>query len=168
MTAVTARLLLAEQDNVARGFLAENLQADGYEVLVAADSAASLALLAEPLDALLVDDNGDTLSVVDAIRSGTRAQLDPLLPILVLSPHADQLQRTRLLERGADDVVGKPYSYPELRARLAALLRRAQARRTPQVLRAGSLRLDVRSRRAWVGQVEVEPLRARSSSCCWR
>jgi hypothetical protein len=110
---------------------------------------------------LIVDVNGDTLGVIDAIRDKDRPDIDPDLPILVLTSHTDELHRTRLLERGADDVLSKPYSYPELRARLGALLRRADARRTPCVLRAGSLRLDVRSRRAWVGEVELEPLRGK-------
>lgn len=70
----------------------------------------------------------------------------------------DWLARTRLLERGADDVIAKPYSYPELRARLAALLRRSQVRRAPHVLRAGSPRLDTRSRRANVAGIQVEEL----------
>ena len=112
-------------------------------------------------EALIVDVNGDTLGVIDAIREQTYPAIDPDLPILVLTSHTDELHRTRLLERGADDVLCKPYSYPELRARLGALLRRTDARRTPCVLRAGSLRLDVRSRRAWVGEVEIEPLRGK-------
>lgn len=158
MTAATARVLIAEQNDVARQFLTDNLEADGYRPVGAADTAAALELLAASFDALIVDVNGETLGLVDAIRSETRPELDPQLPILVLSSQADELHRTRLLERGADDVLCKPYSYPELRARLAALLRRANARHTPQVLRAGSLRLDVRSRRVWVGEVEIEPL----------
>lgn len=161
MTAATARVLIAEQNDVARQFLTANLEADGYRPVGAADTAAALELLAASFDALIVDVNGETLGLIDAIRSETRPELDPQLPILVLSSQADELHRTRLLERGADDVLCKPYSYPELRARLASLLRRAHHRRTPHMLRAGSLRLDVRSRRAWVGEVEIEPLRGK-------
>jgi DNA-binding response OmpR family regulator len=108
-----------------------------------------------------VDVNEDTLGLIDSIRQEGRSGVDSQLPILVLTSHPGELHRTRLLERGADDVLCKPYSYPELRARLGALLRRAHARRTPQVLRAGSLRLDVRSRRVWVGQVEIDALPGR-------
>jgi len=161
MTAVAPNVLIAEHDDVSRLFLADNLQADGYWPVCAADTAAALELLSGTPDALIVDVNGDTLGVIDAIREQIRPGVDPQLPILVLTSHTGELHRTRLLERGADDVLCKPYSYPELRARLGALLRRADARRTPQVLRAGSLRLDVRSRRAWVGEVEIEPLRGK-------
>jgi DNA-binding response OmpR family regulator len=161
MPAVAQNVLIAETDDVSRLFLADNLEADGYRPVCAADTGEALELLSETPDALIVDVNGDTLGVIDAIREQTRPHIDPHLPILVLTSRAEELHRTRLLERGADDVLCKPYSYPELRARLGALLRRADARHTPHVLRAGSLRLDVRSRRAWVGEVEIEPLRGR-------
>ena len=55
----------------------------------------------------------------------------------------------------------RAYTIPRTLPRLGALLRRADARRAPRVLRAGSLRLDVRSRRAWVGEIELEPLRGK-------
>jgi DNA-binding response OmpR family regulator len=151
-------VLIAEHDNPVRQFLADNLQADGYWPVCASDGDAALELLAGSLDAMIVDVNGDTLSVIDAIRRETVPAIDPQLPILALTSDAAELHRTRLLERGADDVVCKPYSYLELRARLGALLRRAHARQRPQVMRAGSLRLDVRCRRAWVGNTEIEGL----------
>jgi DNA-binding response OmpR family regulator len=159
MTAVAPNVLIAENDDVSRLFLNDNLEAYGYRPVCAAVTAAALGLLSATLDALIVDVNGDTLGVIDAIRDQVRPGIDPHLPILVLTSHTGELHRTRLLERGADDVLCKPYSYPELRARLRALLRRADARRAPRVLRAGSLRVDVRARRAWVGEVELEPLR---------
>jgi DNA-binding response OmpR family regulator len=161
MTAVAPNILIAENDDVCRLFLADNLEADGYRPICAADTPEALGLLSARLDALIIDVNGDTLVVIDAIRDQVRPDIDPALPILVLTSHTGELHRTRLLERGADDVLCKPYSYPELRARLGALLRRADARRAPRVLRAGSLRLDVRSRRAWVGEIELKPLRGK-------
>jgi len=161
MTTVAPNVLIADNDDVCRLFLAHNLEADGYRPICAADTATALEVLSAAPDALIVDVIGDTLGVIDAIREEAHAHVDPHLPILVLTSHTSELHRTRLLERGADDVLCKPYSYPELRARLGALLRRADARHTPQLLRAGSLRLDVRSRRTWVGEVEIEPLRGK-------
>jgi DNA-binding response OmpR family regulator len=61
----------------------------------------------------------------------------------------------RALERGADDVLAKPFSYPELRARLGAVLRRCYGR-PRQVLRVGGLTLDWGTRRAWIGEREVQ------------
>jgi DNA-binding response OmpR family regulator len=168
MNAEIKRVLVAECDGRALTFVAENLRADGYDVAAAADTDQALGQLASAIDTVIVDVNGDTLGLVDAIREQRRAVVDPLVPILVLTSRACEHHRVRLLEPGADDVLLKPYSYPELRARLAALLRRSQARTVPQVLPAGMLRLDVRARRVWVGDVEIEPLRAKSRSCCAR
>jgi DNA-binding response OmpR family regulator len=64
----------------------------------------------------------------------------------VLSRDADRLQRIRMLDRGGDDVVRKPFAYPELRARVAALLRRSASRRCARIRRAGPIVIDVRSR----------------------
>ena len=66
--------------------------------------------------------------------------------MLVLSGRANELDRVRGFERGADDYVVKPFSYPELRGRVAALLRRAQGRRVAGRLRVGGLVLDPPSR----------------------
>jgi DNA-binding response OmpR family regulator len=161
MTAPTPTVLIAEHDAAARAFLADNLEADHYWALCAGDKATALELLSAAPDALIVDLVGDTLALVDAIRQGFWSGVDPQLPILVLTSRASELQCTRLLERGADDVVCKPYSYPELRARLGALLRRAHARHARRVLRAGPLRLDLNSRRVWVRDVEIERLRGK-------
>jgi DNA-binding response OmpR family regulator len=88
-------------------------------VLSAPDRAKALALLstAHP-DLILVDVNGQTLALLDAIRAGDglAGRVDPDTPLIVLSRDADRLQRIRVLERGGDDVVRKPFAYPELRA----------------------------------------------------
>jgi DNA-binding response OmpR family regulator len=101
-------VLIAEHDNLAREFLTENLQADGYRPVCAADGDAALELIASPLDAPIVDVNGDTLSVIDVVRGEAVPAADPQLPILVLTSNGTELHRTRLFERGADDVVCKP------------------------------------------------------------
>ena len=101
-------------------------------MLIAPDRAKALALLSTSHpDLILVDVNGETLELVDAIRSGEglAGRADPDTPLIVLSRDADRLQRIRVLERGGDDVVRKPFAYPELRARIAAVLRRSELRR---------------------------------------
>src|SRR6516165_5621436 len=124
-----ATILLAEEDDATRAFLHENLSADGYQVLVAPDRAKALALLstAHP-DLIVVDINGETLELLDTVRAGEgiAGRADPDTPMIVLSREADRLQRIRLLDRGGDDVVKKPFAYPELRARIGAVLRRSQ------------------------------------------
>ena len=149
MSMTTGTILVAEEHDATRAFLADNLTADGYRVLIAPDRPAALALLstAHP-DLILVDVNGQTLALLDAIRcgDGLAGRVDPDTPLIVLSRDADRLQRIRVLERGGDDVVRKPFAYPELRARIAALLRRSQVGRGARVLRAGPIMIDVRSR----------------------
>ena len=149
MSMTTGTILVAEEHDATRAFLADNLTADGYRVLIAPDRPAALALLstAHP-DLILVDVNGQTLALLDAIRcgDGLAGRVDPDTPLIVLSRDADRLQRIRVLERGGDDVVRKPFAYPELRARIAALLRRSQIGRGARVLRAGPIVIDVRSR----------------------
>ena len=119
----SARLiLLAAEDPPPRGFLADNLDADGYDVIVVDDQAAALALLEQRRpDLVLADVNGDTLDLIDAVRcaDGLASRIEPDTPLIVLTAHADALARVRYLDRGGDDVVAKPFCYPELRARIA-------------------------------------------------
>jgi DNA-binding response OmpR family regulator len=156
-------ILVTDENDATRAFLAENLIADGYDVLVAGDRTKALALLTtmHP-DLILVDVNGQTLELLDAIRSGDglAGRADPDTPLIVLSRDADRLQRIRVLDRGGDDVIRKPFAYPELRARIAAVLRRSERRRSTRLLRAGPITIDVRSREVRVADRPV-PLSAK-------
>jgi DNA-binding response OmpR family regulator len=155
-----ATILLAEEHDATRAFLHDNLTADGYRVLAAPDRAKALALLCtgHP-DLIVVDVNGQTLELLDAVRSGEgiAGRSDPDTPMIVLSRDADRLQRIRLLERGGDDVVKKPFAYPELRARIGAVLRRSRAtQQGRRMLRVGPIVIDVRSREVRVCDRPVE------------
>jgi DNA-binding response OmpR family regulator len=144
----TRLILLAEEDPVIRTFLADNLTADGYEMLIAEDRAGALRLLeAECPDLVVCDVNGDTLSLLDAVRGGdgVASRIDPDTPLIVLTGHTDELSRLRYFDRGSDDVIAKPFSYHELRARVRALLARAYER-TRGRLRIGELTIDPTSR----------------------
>jgi two-component system OmpR family response regulator len=76
-------------------------------------------------------------------------------PVLMLTARDAVLDRVRGLDAGADDYLTKPFSFVELSARLRALIRRG-ARERPTLLKAGDLRLDPASRRAWRGESELE------------
>ena len=159
MSTTTSTILLAEEHDATRAFLADNLTADGYRVLIAPDRPKALALLATSHpDLILVDVNGQTLALLDAIRSGEglASRVDPDTPLVALSRGADRLQRIRVLEPGGDDVVRKPFAYPELRARIAAVLRRSEIRRSARIVRAGPIVIDVRSREVRVADRTVE------------
>ena len=93
--------------------------------------------------------DGDGLALLTELRR-PESELDPGLPVLILSGRASELDRVRGFERGADDYLVKPFSYPELRLRLAALLRRTAGRTGIGRIRVRALELDPRSREVWV------------------
>jgi DNA-binding response OmpR family regulator len=152
-------ILVAEEDDATRAFVADQLMADGYEVVAASTRQHALVLLCQLMpDLVLVDVNGQTLELVDAVRGGrgVAGRVNPDVPIVVLSGQLDELARVRCLERGADDVVDKPFSYPELRGRIAAILRRAYRDQRRTVVRAGPLTLDLTTRTAEVAGEALE------------
>jgi len=150
------RVMVAVDDSVGRAMLIENLEADGYEPIVALTLEHARSRLAHDLDALIVDLNADTTNLIDMIRSGEHGA-DAWLPILAGTASEDLFCPVRLLERGVDDVIYEPWLYFEVRARLAALLRRANAGGRPrEVLRAGTLRVDVAARRVWIGDTAIK------------
>jgi len=147
-------LLVLEDDASIAHFLSENLISDGYEVVIADSAHDGLRLLEykEP-DLALIDlglPDGSGLDVIEQIRCAdfSTSRLDPKIPIVVLSGRAGELDRLRGFERGCDDYVTKPFSYPELRARIKALLARAEFSivRQSNQLRVGQLEIDTTSR----------------------
>jgi DNA-binding response OmpR family regulator len=157
-----ATILVAGDDATTRTFLADELTADGYELLVADCAADALRLMGTKFPDLAVLDVGlpdaSGLEVMRRVRTAdpSMGRLDPDLPLLLLSERCSEVDRVRAFEQGADDFVGLPFSYPELRGRIAALLRRADGRRRPARLRVGELELDPASRAVRVGGRPVE------------
>ena len=147
MTEPTA-ILVVEDDEPTRTFLADNLTADGYDLLVAATLSEALRTLEyHRVDLAVVDlglPDGSGLELLRKVREsgGVGARLDERLPLIVLSGRAGETDRVRGFERGADDFLSKPFSYGELRLRVAALLRRARERPSEGRLRVGGLELD--------------------------
>ena len=163
-----ASILVAVKQQPARAFLTDNLTADEYETIAASSVDQALWTSRPAASTRSWSTSGaETHGLLDQIRRQTQPEIDPQPPSLAIGG-GDWLARTRLLERGADDVIAKPYSYPELGARLQALPRRAQARREPHVLRAGSLRLDTARDRRTSPASKSGSSRARSTSCCSR
>jgi DNA-binding response OmpR family regulator len=145
-------ILIVEDDRTTRTFLADNLTADGYELLTAGTAREGLRMMETRYPDLAIVDLGlpdrDGLELLNEVRSadGVASRVDPLLPLLVVTGRDGELQRLRSFERGADDVLHKPFSYPELRARVAALLRRDERRSRRGRLRVGALEVDPASR----------------------
>lgn len=148
-------ILVVEQDRGCRAFLASNLTEDGYTVIEAGTRGQALQLLAWRHPALvLVDVERETVGLLDAVRSGVGAagRFDPSTPVIVLASRADELTRVRVFEHDGDDVVAKPFSYPELRGRIRALLRRAYGDGSREVIRVGVLTVNVGTREVQVGE----------------
>jgi DNA-binding response OmpR family regulator len=145
-------LLVVEDDAATAGFLADNLRADGYGVFCAA--AVGEAVRAVELrgpDLLLLDlglTGGSGLDVLDRVRAAdaSASRIDPDLPVIVLTGRSGEVDRVRGFARGADDYLCKPFSYPELVARVSAVLRRAAGRRSRGVIRVGDLTVDPSTR----------------------
>ena len=162
MTDDASTILLVEDDHATRTFLADNLTADGYDLLVA-DSARDGARLIETkfpdlcvVDVGLPDASG--LDLVRAVREsdGLASRVDPNTPMLVLSGRGEEIDRVRGFERGADDYVAKPFSYGEVRLRVHALLRRAQGRRGRGRIRDGPLEIDPEAREVRVAGARID------------
>jgi DNA-binding response OmpR family regulator len=149
-----ATLLLVEDDRVVRTFLADNLSADGYELVLAGTLREALRALERHRPDLAVVDlglpDGSGLELVRRVRDsdGLASRVDPGLPLLIVSGRTGEHDRVRGLERGADDFVGKPFSYGELRLRIAAILRRTRDGRRRGRLRVGELEIDPAARTA--------------------
>ena len=133
------RLLIAEDDKALGMFLSRGLEADGHRVHLAYDGAAAVeAFRLEMPDLTILDLNlpiKDGEQVLEEIR-----KMDADLPVLVLTARQEVDTRIRCLDLGADDLMIKPFSLHELRARCRALLRRKREARL--MLRAGDLELD--------------------------
>lgn len=130
-----ARIVVCEDDEATLALLVENLIADRYAVEAAPDAADALRLCQywRP-DLLLLDLNLPDASGLDVLRElrepdRSVSRFDPGLAVIVLSGRGSERDRVRGLQQGADDYLIKPFHYPELLARIEAVLRRRVASR---------------------------------------
>ncbi len=133
------RILIAEDDQALGQFLSRGLEADGHRVRIALDGGAAVEAFREEMPDLTILDLNMPMKDGEQVLEEVRL-LDADLPVLVLTARQEVETRVRCLDRGADDLMTKPFSLHELRARCRALLRRK--RETRLELRAGDLELD--------------------------
>ncbi|MDE2561652.1 MAG: response regulator [Sphingomonadales bacterium] len=148
------RILVVEDDPA----LSDALAAAFADAGIACDFAISAARASDLLrlyhfDAAVIDrglPDADGLNLVrDARRAGER------LPIIMLTAQSSVLDRVEGLDSGADDYIGKPFAFAELRARLDALIRRADGRAN-DVVRCGNLAYDLTTRSAAIDDRAID------------
>lgn len=155
-------IMVVEDDDATREFLADNLIADSYDVVTAASGGQALNLLEVKecdlllLDVMLPDASGLELCRRVRTADGIGQRIDPELPVIMLSGRTSETDRVRGFARGADDYVAKPFSYPELAARIGAVLRRSRGRPERGSIRVGDLRIDPASREVRMRDRKVE------------
>jgi len=147
-------VLIVEDDAALGHFLEQGLKLDGHDVTVVEDGEAALESTARLRPELMILDLGlprmDGIEVLAEMQQHFRS-----VSVLVLTGRAGMEERVKCLDLGADDVVLKPFSYHELRARLQALSRRRSQFEDP-VLRFGDLEMDRTQRRVTHEGREVE------------
>src|SRR3954447_7708405 len=165
MEALPKTVLVVEDDGPTSAFLSDNLSADGYRVFCASEAGEAVrGLEVRQPDLLLLDlglAGGSGLDVLDRGRAGGSglevlarrraadpacSRMDPDLPVIILTGRAGEVDRVRGFARGADDYLCKPFSYPELVARIEAVLRRSSGRLRRGVVRVGELTVDPSTR----------------------
>jgi two-component system OmpR family response regulator len=149
------RVLVVEDDPAIAAFVVRGLTEAGYTVDHAADGDSGLDLaVSEPFDLAVVDlmlPKRDGLSLIEEIRAAGIA-----MPVLILTAKRSVDDRVKGLQTGGDDYLVKPFAFPELLARVQALLRRVQrAPESPQLV-VGDLTLDRLTRRVERAHTPIE------------
>ena len=141
-------ILIVEDEEPLALLLRYNLEAEGYRVTHAARGDDAELLLREDLpDLVLLDWMLPGLSGIELCRRLRMRTETQALPVIMLTARGEEAERVRGLATGADDSVVKPFSVPELVARVRALMRRAVPERLADALELGDIVLDRRTKR---------------------
>ena len=143
-------VLLVEDEPAQREVLAYNLEAEGFAVSQAADGEEAMMMVDEAApDIIILDWMMPNLSGIEVCRRLKMRPETRSIPIILLSARAEEVDRVRGLETGADDYVIKPYSVLELMARARAQLRRVRPSTAGVVLEFDDIRLDPETHRVY-------------------
>ena len=150
------RILIVEDDSDVALMLAYNLEAEGYLVeSVERGDEAELRLAENPPDLVMLDWMLPGVSGLEICRRLRARENTRRLPVIMVTARGEETERVRGLSIGADDYVVKPFSVPELMARVRALLRRSSPERIANCLRAGDLDLDRETRHVRRGARDI-------------
>ncbi len=145
---MTARILVVEDEEPITVLLRYNLEAEGYRVeTVMRGDEAEVRLREAVPDLVLLDWMLPGLSGIELCRRIRLRSETERLPVIMLTARGEEGERVRGLATGADDYVVKPFSVPELLARVRALLRRAKPEHLSSLLKSGDIELDRETRR---------------------
>ena len=142
------RILVVEDEEALATLLRYNLEAEGYDVEVVMRGDEADTRLKERLpDLIVLDWMLPGLSGIELCRRLRARPQTRQMPVIMLTARGEESERVRGLATGADDYIVKPFSVPELQARVRALLRRAAPERMASILTFGELVLDRDKRR---------------------
>ncbi|MBU0689203.1 MAG: response regulator transcription factor [Gammaproteobacteria bacterium] len=149
------RILIAEDDEVLADGLCNSMRHSGYAVDCVKDGHAAKLILSgeQPFDLVILDlglPKLDGFSVLRSLRDNNRQ-----VPVIILTARDDESDRVKGLDLGADDYMIKPFSLPELEARVRALIRRGQCGMNP-VYACGKLTFDSVARRTMIDGAPLE------------
>ncbi|WP_313409754.1 response regulator transcription factor [Aeromicrobium sp.] len=149
------RILVVEDEARIASFIAKGLRAEGFTPTVVGDGITGFDYAMSGEFDLIVLDIGlpgmDGFTVLERLREEGSA-----LPVIVLTARDSVTDTVAALEGGAADYMSKPFRFAELVARVRLRLRSTGQTVVNEDLTAGDVRLDLRSRRAYVGEREVE------------
>lgn len=145
---MSATILIVEDEQDVNVMLQYNLEAEGFKVQSALTGDEAVTLTRESVpDLILLDWMLPGLSGIELCRRWRAREETAGIPIIMLTARGEEDERIRGLATGADDYVVKPFSIPELLARVNALLRRSNPHLVTSVIKAGDLELDRNSHR---------------------
>ena len=150
-------VLLVEDEPAQRELLAYNLEAEGFDVITADNGEDGLILVDEnDPDLIVLDWMMPQLSGIEVCRRLKSNSKTRQIPVIMLSARAEEVDRVRGFETGADDYVVKPYSLIELMARVKAHLRRIRAAAVGDRLEYGDIMLDPETHKVFRSQSELK------------
>src|SRR6267378_3141332 len=156
---MSARILVVEDEEALTTLLRYNLDAEGYDVeTVGRGDDADTRLKERVPDLIVLDWMLPGLSGIELCRRLRARPETRALPIIMLTARGEESERVRGLATGADDYIVKPFSVPELLARIRALLRRSKPERVAATLSAGDIELDRDTKRVsrWGRDVYID------------
>jgi two-component system phosphate regulon response regulator PhoB len=145
---MTATILIVEDEADLSELMRYNLEAEGFRVSMAESGDEAVERIRDGVpDLILLDWMLPGLSGIELCRRWRSREETARTPIIMITARGEEEERVRGLATGADDYVVKPFSMPELVARIQALLRRSSPQLVTNVLKAGDLELDRQSHR---------------------